>query len=147
MAPKGKEEIMADVRRNIRRLRVMHSLSQKSLGEIIGKSESQIGAYETGASEITISVLAEMATAFGGRGRIEEFFVHEETPEEYIGNWDFEIRVFKQEDRRTITGILAENGYDVGYHKRRRTRTGKAVDYYIHGRDYQKMTGGRDDTE
>lgn len=49
--------------------------------------------------------------------------------------YDFEFRVYKAEDRRIITGILAENGYDVGFHKKKRTRTGKSLDYYVHGRD------------
>lgn len=50
-------------------------------------------------------------------------------------DYDFEIRIFKAEDRKIIAGILAENGYNVGYHRRKRTRTGKSYDYYIHGRD------------
>lgn len=63
------------------------------------------------------------------------------------GKWDFEIRVFKAEDRRIIAGILAENGYDVGYHKRKRTKTGKSVDYYVHGTDTGKNTGVADEPE
>ena len=66
---------------------------------------------------------------------------------ECTGKWDFEIRVFKAEDRRTIAGILAENGYDVGYHKRKRTKTGKSVDYYVHGTDTGKNTGVEDGPE
>ncbi len=141
---KGRENIIADVRRNIKRLRMANGMTQKELAEKIGKSESTIGAYEQGVQEIPLSALADMEAAFGGCG-MAAFWEHEERPDEYIGNWDFKIRVFKQEHRRIIAGILSENGYDVGQHKQRRTRTGKTVDYYIHGRDIAKVMGTLDE--
>lgn len=48
-------------------------------------------------------------------------------------NWDFKIRVFGAEDRKTIMAILAMNGYDVGQHKEQRPG-GRSYDYYIHGK-------------
>ena len=35
------------------------------------------------------------------------------------------------EDRKTVTAILHENGYTVGPGKRKRTPTGKQLDYFL----------------
>lgn len=42
-----------------------------------------------------------------------------------------EISIDKLEDRKTVTAILYENGYTVGPGKRRKTPTGKQMDYYL----------------
>lgn len=46
--------------------------------------------------------------------------------------YEIELKIFGREDRKTVMAILADNGYDVGQHKKSRTKTGKGVDYYIH---------------
>lgn len=46
--------------------------------------------------------------------------------------YDIELKIYGREDRKTVMAILADNGYDVGQHKRNRTKTGKGVDYYVH---------------
>ena len=40
-----------------------------------------------------------------------------------------EISIDKLEDRKTVTAILHENGYTVGPGKRKKTETGKQLDY------------------
>ncbi len=42
-----------------------------------------------------------------------------------------ELSIAKLEERKTVTAILHENGYTVGPGKRRKTLTGKAIDYYL----------------
>lgn len=42
-----------------------------------------------------------------------------------------EISIAKLEDRKAVTAILHENGYTVGPGKRKKTPTGKTVDYYL----------------
>lgn len=42
-----------------------------------------------------------------------------------------EISISKLEDRKTVTAILHENGYTVGPGKRKKTQTGKQLDYYL----------------
>lgn len=42
-----------------------------------------------------------------------------------------ELSINKLEDRKTVTTILHENGYTVGPGKRRKTLTGKQLDYYL----------------
>ena len=42
-----------------------------------------------------------------------------------------EISIAKLEDRKTVTAILHENGYTVGPGKRKKTETGKVMDYYL----------------
>lgn len=53
-----------------------------------------------------------------------------------------EISIAKLEDRKVVTAILHENGYTVGPGKRKKTPTGKTVDYYL--KIYEE--GDRDDT-
>lgn len=42
-----------------------------------------------------------------------------------------EISIAKLEDRKTVTAILHENGYTVGPDKRKKTETGKTIDYFL----------------
>ena len=42
-----------------------------------------------------------------------------------------ELSIDKLEDRKTVTAILHENGYTVGPGKRKKTPTGKQLDYYL----------------
>lgn len=39
-----------------------------------------------------------------------------------------EIKIFSKEDRKTVAGILVDNGYTVGTGKRQKTPNGKSVD-------------------
>ena len=41
-----------------------------------------------------------------------------------------EISIYKLEDRKVVTAILLENGYTVGPGVRKKTPTGKQLDYY-----------------
>lgn len=45
---------------------------------------------------------------------------------------EIELKIHNQEDRLTVAQILIKNGYDVGQHKKRRTQTGKTLDYFLH---------------
>lgn len=42
-----------------------------------------------------------------------------------------ELSIAKLEDRKAVTAILHENGYTVGPGKRKKTPTGKTVDYFL----------------
>lgn len=42
-----------------------------------------------------------------------------------------ELSINKLEDRKIVTAILHENGYTVGPGKRKKTETGKQLDYYL----------------
>lgn len=46
--------------------------------------------------------------------------------------YEIELKIYGREDRKTVMAILADNGYDVGQHKRNRTKTGKGMDYFVH---------------
>lgn len=57
------------------------------------------------------------------------------------GKW-MELKIYNQDERMTVAQILIKNGYDVGQHKKRRTETGKTLDYFLHVR----MDEGNADT-
>lgn len=42
-----------------------------------------------------------------------------------------ELSIYKLEDRKTVAGILLENGYTIGPGVRKKTPTGKQMDYYL----------------
>lgn len=47
--------------------------------------------------------------------------------EEFIA----ELKIFSKEDGKTVAAILFENGYTVRQGKKKRTETGKSVDYTV----------------
>lgn len=97
----------SSVGKHIKEIRERNKVSQKRLGEMIGKGESTIGNYETGATDIPCSVLLDLAKAL------------QCGPEEFFGvvrdkfNPVAELRIYTQEDRQTVSGILVKNGYTV----------------------------------
>lgn len=120
------------VGQEIRRVRTGMGLSQKEFGELIGKSESQVGAYETAKTSITVDILFKIAEV--AKIKPEELITGPAVKEEKTG-WDAELRIYNLEDRKQVITILAVNGYDVGQHKKKVTPTGKSVAYYVHATD------------
>ena len=120
------------VGREIKRVRNDMGLSQKAFGRLIGKSESQIGAYENATNCIAVDVLFKIAEV--AKIKPEELLTGPAKKEVKTG-WDAELRIYGLEDRKTVMTILAVNGYDVGQHKKQVTPTGKAVAYYVHATD------------
>ena len=126
---------MIDVRKTgkfIAQCRHEKNLTQKELGKLIGKSESQIGAYENASASITLDVLFKIAEVT--KTKPEELITGPATKEVKTG-WDAELRIYGLEDRKAVMTILAVNGYDVGQHKKQVTPTGMAVAYYVHATD------------
>lgn len=120
------------VGQEIKRVRNDMGLSQKAFGQLIGRSESQIGAYENATTSISVDVLFKIAEV--AKIKPEELLAGPVKKEIKTG-WDAELRIYGLEDRKAVMTILAVNGYDVGQHKKQVTPTGKAVAYYVHAID------------
>lgn len=62
-----------------------------------------------------------------------------------MGNEEFiaELRIFSKDDRKTVAAILFENGYTVRQGKKKRTETGKSVDYTVIVTDRNGETADR----
>ena len=120
------------VGQEIKRVRNDMGLSQKAFGQLIGRSESQIGAYENATTSISVDVLFKIAEV--AKIKPEELLAGPVKKKIKTG-WDAELRVYGLEDRKVVMTILAVNGYDVGQHKKQVTPTGKAVAYYVHATD------------
>lgn len=120
------------VGQEIKKVRYRKGLTQKALGKLIGKSESQIGAYENASASITLDILFKIAEVT--KIKPEELITGPVKKEAKTG-WDVELRIYGLEDRKTVMTILAVNGYDVGQHKKQATPTGKSVMYYVHATD------------
>ncbi len=93
----------------IREYRRKADKTQKEVGDAIGRSESVVGDYENGKIDIPASVLLKIAEALdvqpakilGARDPEDDF------------KPDATLRIFTQEDRKTVAGILTMNGYTV----------------------------------
>lgn len=126
---------LIEVGKNIREIRQKMGLTQKELGEKVGKSESQIGAYETAKVNISIDTLFKIASV---AKVMPEELISGQKKNEDNKKWDAELRIYNQDDRLAVIGILAKNGYDVGQHKKSANPTGKAVNYYVHATDLKE---------
>lgn len=91
----------------IKAIREKKKISQKKLAEMIGRGESTVGNYETGATDIPCSAILDIAQAM------------DVGPEELFGvkhdnfNPMAELRIYTKEDRQIVSGILVMNGYTV----------------------------------
>lgn len=119
---------IANVGENIRKLRMERGLSQKSVAERIGKSDSQIGAYEQGKVDMGLSTLFKIAECL--ECRPEELLTGQRRNNK--PKWDAELKIFNQQDRLTMIQILAKNGYEVGQNKRYPHEGSKTLSYYVH---------------
>ncbi len=54
------------------------------------------------------------------------------------------IKIFREEDRILVAGILIKNGYTVRSGKARKTETGKTYDYFLEIFDEGGSAGGND---
>lgn len=94
-----------NVSQKIAELRVQRGFTQRELGDKIKKSETTIQNYEAGKIDIPLSALLDIAEALEVEpavlvGAEEDNFGAEVT-----------IRVYREEDRRTLIAILGMNGY------------------------------------
>lgn len=111
-----------DVGKIIAIIRERKGMTQKELGEKIGKSKTTENNYETGETDIPLSSILRIA---------EELEVE---PAILLGapEDDFEpqvtIRAYREEDRRTLMAILGMNGYTVRQIKI--ARDGKKSSWY-----------------
>lgn len=124
---------MNKIGENIRRIRVGMGLTQHQFGELIGKSDTQVGSYENGKTDILASTIYKIAeVAHVDFNNLMAGIVpgqKEPDPE-----WDAELRIYNMEDRLTVIKILAKNGYDVGQNKRPKGK-GNSLDYFVHAKD------------
>ena len=114
---------------SIKRFRSEKGITQKELGQIIGKSESYISDAENGKNEITVVALNNIATALKVpvmRLIDADYGVEKSEYDEYM-----KLRIYNLDDRLAVSGILIKNGYTVGQTKQKKTDTGKIVDYYL----------------
>lgn len=115
-----------EVRESIRMFREKKGVSQKTLGEISGKSESAIQGYETGKTDIPLSALMAIAKALNVS--LAELV---EGKKNVPVNKPMELRIYNLEDRMAVTQILVKNGYTVSQGKRYKTPTGKTMEYFL----------------
>ena len=81
------------VGQEIKRVRNDMGLSQKAFGQLIGRSESQIGAYENATTSISVDVLFKIAEV--AKIKPEELLAGPVKKEIKTG-WDAELRVYGQ---------------------------------------------------
>ena len=115
---------------NIRKLRESRGMTQEEFGKLVGKSGSQIGAYENEKTEMPVSVVYAIAEKTGCD---IAWLMTGKEPDPAAEKYDISMRIYNMEDRLRVIQILAKNGYDVGQHKE--MRGPRAVDYYVHANE------------
>ena len=115
---------------NIRKLRESRGMTQDEFGKLIGKSGSQIGAYENEKTEMPVSVVYAIVEKTGCD---IAWLMTGKEPEPPSRKYDVRMRIYNLEDRLRVIQILAKNGYDVGQHKEQKGP--KAVEYYVHANE------------
>lgn len=115
------------IRANIKKFREAAGLSQKALGDLAGKGESAIQAYESGKTDIPFSALAAIINAL----HISLADLERGSREEKLEEKPVMIRVYTQDERLNVASILIKNGYRVRQGKKARTPNGKALDYFL----------------
>lgn len=107
-------------------------MSQRQLGALAGKGESAIQSYEAGRTDIPlsalISIMGVLKISFADLERGSKAEPQAEKP--------VEILIYNQEDRLNTAAILVKNGYTVEQGKRKKTETGKVMDYFLRIRKY-----------
>lgn len=122
------------IRANIKKFREESGLTQKALADRIGKSESAIQGYESGKTDIPLSVIASILKAL----KISLADLEKGSKAEVQAEKPMEILIYNQDDRLNTAAILIKNGYTVEQGKRNRTPTGKALDYFLRIRTYSE---------
>lgn len=120
---------MGTINDNIADFRILAGMTQKELGEKIGRSRSTVQSYEAGTTEIPYSVVEQIAEAVGVT--MTEMVSGKKTA---VGK-DMRIRIYAVEDRLNVAQILIRNGYTVSQGKEKKTPDGKAMIYYLRVRE------------
>lgn len=110
------------VSQKIAELRMQRGLTQKELAEKIKKSETTIQNYEAGKIDIPLSSLLDIAEAIGIEPAVLVGGEEDNFGAEIV------IRVYREEDRRTLIAILGMNGYTTRQIKV--AREGKKSNWY-----------------
>lgn len=122
------------IRANIKKFREEAGLTQKALADRIGKSESAIRGYESGKTDIPLSVIVSILKAL----KISLSDLERGSKAEVQAEKPMEILIYNQDDRLNTAAILIKNGYTVEQGKRQRTQTGKSLDYFLRIRKYSE---------
>ena len=114
----------SDVGKMIRLRRQAAGLSARQLGEMVGKDERSIRAYEDGGVDVKLSTLLKIAEKLGTN--LADLVSGAARPKKHYT----EIRIYQLEDRMNVASILVKNGYTVSQVKRS-NGDGKNVQYRL----------------
>lgn len=126
------------VNENIKKLREQLGLSQEGFAQLLNGDSTQNNTF-------TAQTIAEMENDYDlpcstiyriakAAGASVAWLVTGADGASYESRYDAVLRIYGKDDRLTVMGILAMNGYDVGQHKAARTKTGKQVDFFVHAK-------------
>lgn len=122
------------IRVNLKKFREAAGMSQKKLGALVGKGESTIQSYESGRTDIPLSALVSIMKVLN----ISFTDLEKGERTEKLDEKPMEILIYNQDDRLNTASILIKNGYTVDQGKRKRTESGKVLDYFLRIRKYSE---------
>lgn len=112
----------------LRKLRIKAGMTQKDVAEKLYIAESTYRNYENGKAKPDLEIIMKLIDIFGTTA---DYLLLGVEPPPKVRKDVYELKIYKEEDRVTVAGILNKNGYATCFNKRKRMENGKAIDYYV----------------
>lgn len=120
------------VGKNLKKLREKIGKTQGEMAGALGVSESTYRGYERESKQHNVQTIIKICSVF----KISAdylLFGTERQSESKSGT--FEMKIYKEEDRVAVAGILNKNGYATCFIKRKKMPNGKAVEYLVRAKE------------
>lgn len=112
----------------LKKLRNAAGKTQKEIAEQLFIIESTYRNYENDRVKPDLDTIMKLIQIFGTTA---DYLLLGIEPPPKVRKDVYELKIYKEEDRVTVAGILNKNGYATCFNKRKRMENGKAIDYYV----------------
>lgn len=112
----------------LKKLRNAAGKTQKEIAESLFMTESTYRNYENDRVKPDLDTIMKLIELYGTTA---DYLLLGIEPPPKTRKDVYELKIYKEEDRVTVAGILNKNGYATCFNKRKRMENGKAIDYYV----------------
>ena len=112
----------------LKKLRNAAGKTQKEVAEQLFITESTYRNYENDRVKPDLETVMKLIQLFSTTA---DYLLLGIEPPPKVRKDVYELKIYKEEDRVTVAGILNKNGYATCFNKRKRVESGKAIDYYV----------------
>ena len=112
----------------LKKLRNAAGKTQKEVAEQLFITESTYRNYENDRVKPDLETVMKLIQLFNTPA---DYLLLGIEPPPKMRKDVYELKIYKEEDRVTVAGILNKNGYSTCFNKRKRVERGMAIDYYV----------------